>query len=86
MKQLKKKHIKYNEIASDFIHVNVGVNNPLYGSSIIDIRDLLKYTVIRMQDDYFSNLCYFLNIDGVKLLDIDKATFVNNNSMIIGKE
>lgn len=83
MKQLKKKHIKYNEIASDFIHVNVGVNNPLYGSSIIDIRDLLKYTVIRMQDDYFSNLCYFLNIDGVKLLDIDKATFVNNNSMII---
>lgn len=82
-KALVKRGLVYTEIATDRICVSVGKNNPLYGHKSVSIQELLAQTVIRPQDDYFSNLCYFMAIENTKLLEIEKTVFINDvNSMI----
>lgn len=82
-KALQKKNLEYHELAVDDICINVGPGSPHYGKKSIHIQELLGDMVIRMQDDYFSNLCYFLDIDDAKFVDIEKTMFVNDGQMMI---
>jgi len=43
------------------------------------MRELIDLSVIRFRDDYFSNMTYFLEIDGVKLTSIKYEAFIEDN-------
>lgn len=60
-------------------YVVTGPNSPLYNRKIVNMRELLDLPVIRFRDDYFSNMTYFLEIDGVKLIEIKHEIFVDDN-------
>lgn len=60
-------------------YVVAGPNSPLYNQKIVNMRELLDLPVIRFRDDYFSNMTYFLEIDGVKLIEIKHEIFVDDN-------
>ncbi len=77
------RNLEFTMLGQDTWYANVGPNNPLYNETEIDIRQLLEYPVVRMQDDYFSNLTFYLEIDGVKLTEFKKVIFANDSGAIL---
>ena len=82
-KELRKRALDCNFIKEDKICVNVSENHPLYNRKSVSMKELLPYMVIRVQDDYFSNLYYFNKVDGIRFTEFKKTMFVNSNSGII---
>lgn len=80
---LKYKNLEYNSIGKDTWYVNVGKNSPYYDRESVNMRELLAYPFVRMHDDYFSNLTFYLEIDTVMLTQFKKVIYVNDSSAIV---
>lgn len=80
---LKYKHLDYQEIVTDTWYANLGKKNPLYHQELVTMEDLKAFPVIRKPDDYYSSLSFYLEIDHVKLAELDKVFYANDNSSII---
>lgn len=61
------KNLKFNPLGTDTWYVNVGPNHPLYDREEVTMTELLDYPFVRLPDDYFSNLTFYLEIDGIPL-------------------
>lgn len=80
---LRTKKLEFHELGFDTWYVNLGPAHPLYNRKEIEIREMLDYPFIRFQDDYFSNLTFFLDIDGIKLNSFKRVLHVNDTAAII---
>lgn len=75
---LKAKNLEYNELARDTWYVHVGKNSPLYNQGVIKMEQLVDCTLMRAPDDYFSNLSYLFEVDGVHFTQFEKTMFVSD--------
>ena len=80
---LRTKKLVYHPLGYDSWYANVGPSHPLYNREEVSMQELLEYPVIRFQDDFFSNLTFFLEIDGIKLNNFEKVLHVNDTAAII---
>ncbi len=80
---LRTKKLVYHPLGYDSWYANVGPSHPLYNREEITMQELLEYPVIRFQDDFFSNLTFFLEIDGIKLNKFEKVLHVNDTAAIV---
>ncbi len=80
---LRTKKLEYHGLGYDTWYANIGPAHPLYDREEISVRELLDYPFIRFPDDYFSNLTFFLEIDGLKLNSFKKVLHVNDTAAII---
>lgn len=76
---LRNSNLESIHLGTDTCYVVVGPKSPLYNKKIVNMRELIKFPVVRFRDDYFSNLTYFLEIDGIKLIKIKYEAFVDDN-------
>ena len=64
---LKFKNLQFHVLGTDTWYANLGPNHPLYHASEVTMEQLLPHPFVRLPDDYFSNLSFYLEIDGVRL-------------------
>jgi len=79
---LRYKNLEAVHLGLDTWYINVGPNHPLYDRQEVNIRELLEYPVVRLQDDYFSNLTYYLAIDGIRLDAFKRVVYVSDSTAI----
>ena len=77
------KNLKYNPLGTDTWYVNVGPNHPLYGRDEVAITEMLDYPFVRLPDDYFSNLTFYLEIDGIPLNRFTRVVYVSDSAAIL---
>ena len=77
------KNLEYHPLCKDTWYINVGPYSPFYNCNEVYMEQLLDYTFIRFPDDYFSNLTFYLTIDGVRLKEFKKVLYVNDTAAII---
>ena len=77
------KNLVYNPLGVDTWYVNVGPNSPLYQQNEVTMQQLLRYPIVRLPDDYFSNLTFYLKIDGVRLTEHKKVIYVSDSAAIL---
>lgn len=77
------KNIEMKLIGVDTWHVNVGPKSPFYEREEVTIRELLHYPIVRRPDDYFSNLTFYLCIDGVPLTEFKKVVYMGDSAAVI---
>ena len=70
--------MEYHQFATDTWYVHVGKNSPFYNKKIIEMSQLVNSTVMRAPDDYFSNLSYLIEVDGVHFTQFEKSMFIND--------
>ncbi len=58
-------------------------NSPLYGRDEVTMAELLQFPIVRLPDDYFSNLTFYLEIDGIRLTEHKKVVYVNDSAAIL---
>ena len=63
---LKFKNLQFHALGTDTWYANIGPNHPLYHASEVTMEQLLPHPFVRLPDDYFSNLSFYLEIDGVR--------------------
>lgn len=76
------KGLEMNVIGTDTWYVNVGKRNPLYEKEEVTMQELLLHPFVRMPDDYFSKLTFYLEIDGVSLKRFQRVIYVNDSAAI----
>lgn len=74
---LESKNLEFHEFARDTWYVHVGKNSPLYNQEVIEMSQLINCTILRSPDDYFSNLSYLFEVDGIHFTQFEKTMFVN---------
>ena len=47
------------------------------------MEQLLPHPFVRLPDDYFSNLSFYLEIDGVRLEQFKRVVYVNDSAAIL---
>ena len=47
------------------------------------MAELLHFPIVRLPDDYFSNLTFYLQIDGIRLTEHKKVVYVNDSAAIL---
>lgn len=77
------KNLVFNPLGTDTWYANIGPNSPLYGQDEVTMEQLLQYPVVRLPDDYFSNLTFYLEIDGIRLTEHKKVVYVSDSAAII---
>lgn len=80
---LRYKHIELNYLGTDTWYVNVGPYSPLFDKEEVDAAELLRYPVVRMPDDYFSNLTFYLSIGGISLTEFKKVEYMSDNAAML---
>lgn len=75
---LESKNLEYHQFAQSTWYAHVGKNSPFYNEEIIKMSQLVDCTIMRAPDDYFSNLSYLFEVDGVQFTQFEKAVFVND--------
>jgi DNA-binding transcriptional LysR family regulator len=75
---LESKNLEYHEFANDTWYALVGKSSPFYNKEIIEMSQLIDCTIMRSPDDYFSNLSYLFEVDGVHFTQFEKTMFVND--------
>lgn len=75
---LESKNLEYHEFATDTWYVHVGRSSQFYNQEIIEMSQLVDCTILRSPDDYFSNLSYLFEVDGVHFTQFEKTMFVND--------
>lgn len=75
---LKARNLEYHELAEDTWRVHVGKSSPLYNNEVIKMTELVDCTIMRAPDDYFSNLSYLFEVDGVHFTEFEKTMFVSD--------
>lgn len=77
------KNLIYNPLGTDTWYANIGPNSPLYELDEVTMEQLLQYPIVRLPDDYFSNLTFYLQIDGIRLTEHKKVVYVNDSAAIL---
>ena len=77
---LKFKNIQFHALGTDTWYANLGPNHPLYHASEVTMEQLLPHPFVRLPDDYFSNLSFYLEIDGVRLEQFKRVVYVNDSA------
>lgn len=77
------KNIELNFLGVDTWYANVGPNSPLYEKDEVEAEELLHYPVVRMPDDYFSNLTFYLTVGGILLTEFKKVEYMSDNAAVI---
>ena len=80
---LMQKKLEFHDLGVDTWYANMGPYHPLYDRQEVTMEELLHYTFVRMPDDYFSNLTFFLRIDGTPLNYFKRVIHVNDTAGII---
>lgn len=80
---LKYKDMEMNVLGVDTWYANVGEKNPLYYKDLVTMQELTEYPVVRLYDDHFSNLTYYMRIDGVLLAETNKPLYVSDNAGLV---
>lgn len=80
---LKFKGLELNILGADTWYANVGPNHPLYGRNEVTMAELLQYPFVRMPDDYFSNLTFYLEIDGIRLTEFKRVVYLSDSAAIL---
>lgn len=75
---LETKNLEYHQLATDTWYVHVGKNSPFYNKEVIEMSEIVNSTVIRAPDDYFSNLSYLIEVDGIHFTQFEKTMFIND--------
>ena len=77
------KNIEHNYLGADTWYANVGPESPLYDREEVEAEELLRYPVVRMPDDYFSNLTFYLAVGGVLLTEFKKVVYMSDNAAAV---
>ena len=77
------KNLVFNPLGVDTWYANIGPNSPLYNETEVTMEQLLQYPIVRLPDDYFSNLTFYLQIDGIRLTEHKKVVYVNDSAAIL---
>ena len=77
------KDLKMESLGTDTWYANLGPRHPLYDQDEVTIQQLLDYPFVRLPDDYFSNLTFYLEIDGVPLASFERVIYVNDSAAIL---
>lgn len=77
------KNMEYNYVGTDTWYANIGPYSPLYDREEVSAEELLHYPVVRMPDDYFSNLTFYLAVGGVLLTEFKKVVYMSDNAAAI---
>ena len=77
------KNMEHNYLGTDTWYANVGPQSPLYGREEVEAEELLQYPVVRMPDDYFSNLTFYLSVGGILLTEFKKVAYMSDNAAAI---
>lgn len=80
---LENRQLEFNEFATDEWYAYVGPNSPLYEKEDVNIRELMKYTVLRAPDDQFSLITSYMKIDGICLKEEAKRVIYLEEEMSI---
>ena len=80
---LKFKNLQFHALGTDTWYANLGPNHPLYHASEVTMEQLLPHPFVRLPDDYFSNLSFYLEIDGVRLEQFKRVVYVNDSAAIL---
>ena len=82
---LKFKNLQFHALGTDTWYANLGPNHPLYHASEVTMEQLLPHPFVRLPDDYFSNLSFYLEIDGVRLEQFKRVVYVNDSAAILSR-
>ncbi|WP_300346902.1 LysR family transcriptional regulator [uncultured Oscillibacter sp.] len=74
---------EFFELGSDTWYANLGPAHPLYDREQVTMEELLDYPIVRQPDDYFSNLTFCLEIDGVRLTGFQRVIYTNDGGALI---
>ena len=77
------KNLECNPLGEDTWYANAGPNSPVYGRDEVTMAELLHFPIVRLPDDYFSNLTFYLQIDGIRLTEHKKVVYVNDSAAIL---
>ena len=77
------KNLVFNPLGEDTCYANIGPQSPLYMQNEVTMEQLLQYPIVRLPDDYFSNLTFYLEIDGIRLTEHKKVIYVNDSAAIL---
>lgn len=77
------KNLKFNPLGTDTWYANLGPNHPLYDREEVTMTELLDYPFVRLPDDYFSNLTFYLEIDGIPLNRFTRVIYVSDSAAIL---
>lgn len=77
------KNLVFNPLGEDTWYANIGPQSPLYMQNEVTMEQLLQYPIVRLPDDYFSNLTFYLEIDGIRLTEHKKVIYVNDSAAIL---
>ena len=80
---LRMKKLEFHPLGTDTWYANIGPCHPLYERDEVEMLELMDYACVRMPDDYFSNLTFFLTIDEISLNRIKRVIHVNDTGAII---
>lgn len=80
---LKAKKLEFHPLGTDTWFANVGPCHPLYERDEVTMSELMEYACVRMPDDYFSNLTFFLEIDGIMLNQISRVIHADDTGAIM---
>ena len=80
---LQYKNMEYNVLGTDTWYANVGPYSPLYDRKEVSAEELPQYPVVRMPDDYFSNLTFYLAVGGVLLTEFKKVVYMSDNAAAV---
>lgn len=75
--------LEFNILGTDTWYVNIGSGHPLYDREEIRMEELLPYSFVRMPDDYFSNLTFYLEIDGIRLSEFKRVVYLSDSAAIL---
>ncbi len=77
------KGLELNVLGKDTWYANIGPHHPLYDQDEVTARELSQYPHVRMPDDYFSNLTFYLEIDGVRLTEFKRVVYLSDSAAIL---
>ena len=83
MHTLRTRKLDFHPLGTDTWYANVGPSHPLYDKEETNMHELSQYPCVRMPDDYFSNLTFYLKIDDMMLTQIKKVIHVNDTGAIL---
>lgn len=75
--------LEFNILGTDTWYVNIGPKHPLYDRKEIRMEELLPYPFVRMPDDYFSNLTFYLEIDNIRLSEFKRVVYLSDSAAIL---
>lgn len=80
---LRFKGLTLHILGMDTWYANIGPRHPLYHRDEVTMPELLQYPFVRLPDDYFSNLTFYLEIDGIRLTEFKRVVYLSDSAAIL---